>query len=70
MILGVIAAVTDAEARQELETALDSFPEGWKNLAQAIRQILVGERDAEVLCEPLNYVEAPIVLAILEGLAG
>ena len=68
MILGVIAAVTDAEARQELETALDSFPEGWKNLAQAIRQILAGERDAEVLCEPLDFDEAPIVLEILNSL--
>ena len=65
MILGVIAAVTDAEVRQELETALDSYPEGWKNLAQAIRQILAGERDAEVLCEPLDFNEAPIVVAIL-----
>jgi tetratricopeptide (TPR) repeat protein len=64
-ILGVIAAVTDAETRQRLETALDGFPEGWKNLAQAIRQILAGERDAEVLCEPLDYQDAPIVLAIL-----
>jgi len=65
LILGVIAAVTDAEVRQVLETALDSAPEGWKNLAQAIRQILAGERDAEVLCEPLDFNEAPIVVAIL-----
>jgi len=69
-ILTVIAAVTDAEVRQVLETALDSAPEDWKNIAHAIRQILAGERDAEVLCEPLNFREAPIVVAILEGLAG
>jgi len=69
LILAVIAAVTDAEVRQELETALDKSDEG-NNLAQAIRQILAGERDAEVLCEPLGYRDAPIVLAILAGLAG
>jgi len=71
LILGVIAAVTDAEVRQGLETALDNVPEEQRNnRLRAIRQILAGERDAEVLCEPLNYVDAPIVVAILAGLAG
>jgi len=64
-ILGTIAAIEDVEVRQALETVLDGFPENGKNLAHAIRQILAGERDAEVLCEPLNFRDAPIVLAIL-----
>jgi tetratricopeptide (TPR) repeat protein len=68
LTLGVVATVENVEVRQALETALDDATEGQKNLAQAIRQILAGERDAEVLCEPLSFGEAPIVLAILEGL--
>jgi len=64
----VIAAVTNAEERQTIETALDNASEERKNLVQAIRQILAGERDAEVLCEPLDFGDAPIVLAILNSL--
>ncbi|MEZ5672004.1 MAG: tetratricopeptide repeat protein [Thiotrichaceae bacterium] len=54
---------------ENVETELQRYGEGWENLKTAIRQILAGERDAETLCEPLNFGEAPIVLAILAGLA-
>lgn len=62
---GLISAVVQGG---NVEAELQRYGEGYENLAQAIRQILAGERDAEVLCEPLNFGEAPIVLAILEGL--
>jgi tetratricopeptide (TPR) repeat protein len=62
----ILAVVQGGNVAAELQR----YGEGYENLAQAIRQILAGERDAEVLCEPLNYGEAPIVLAILAGLAG
>lgn len=50
LILGIITTVADAEARQELETALDNVSKERKNFAQAIRQILAGERDSEQSC--------------------
>ena len=68
-IAGVVAAVEDAEARQHVEEALEEADEGWKNVVAAIRQILAGERDEAVLCEPLNYEEATIISAIVRGIA-
>ena len=44
--------------------------EWWANLKAAIRHILNGERDEAALSEPLNYIEAAIIRAILEGIAG
>jgi tetratricopeptide (TPR) repeat protein len=52
-----------------VEAALKDYGEYWKNLKTAIQQILAGERDVDKLCEPLNYEEAPIITAILEGIA-
>jgi len=58
-----------AVARGEnVEAALQRYDESWKNLKTAIQQILAGERDVDKLCEPLNYEEAPIITAILEGI--
>jgi hypothetical protein len=37
--------------------------------AQEAKNILADERNMEKLCEPLNYEEAPIITAILEGIA-
>ncbi len=51
-----------------VEAALQRY-KGWENLKTAIQQILAGERDVDKLCEPLNYEEAPIITAILEGIA-
>jgi len=64
---GLISAVVQGG---NVEAELQRYGEGYENLAQAIRQILAGERDAEVLCEPLDFDDAPVVLAILAGLAG
>jgi tetratricopeptide (TPR) repeat protein len=59
-----------AVARGEnVEAALKRYGKGWENLKTAIQQILAGERDVEKLCEPLDYQEAPIITAILEGIA-
>jgi hypothetical protein len=43
--------------------------EDWENLKTAIQQILAGERDVDKLCEPLTFYDAPIITAILEGIA-
>jgi hypothetical protein len=70
LIAVVVAGVDDAEARQQLEPVLEeSVKKGLGNLVAAIHRILDGERDEEVLCEPLNYEEAPIIYAILQGIA-
>jgi tetratricopeptide (TPR) repeat protein len=52
-----------------VEAALERYDESFKNLKTAIQQILAGERDVDKLCEPLHYEEAPIITAILEGIA-
>ncbi|ELS01456.1 NB-ARC domain-containing protein [Xenococcus sp. PCC 7305] len=65
LIAGVVAAVDDAEVRQQLEDDMDQLPEVWASLVTAIRAILEGERDEELLCEPLDYKDAAIVGAIL-----
>jgi len=54
---------------EKVEVALTRYGEGWDNLKTAIQQIVAGERDKERLCEPLTFDDAPIVYAILDGLA-
>lgn len=68
LIAGVVAAVSDVEVRQELEVAMEQAPEGWADLVTAIRAILDGERDREVLLESLSYGDAAIVSEILRGI--
>ena len=68
-IAGVLEAVKDAEVRQQLETEIEGVENPRKNLVTAIRQIWAGERDEAVLCEPLDFEEAPIISAILRGIA-
>ncbi len=65
LIAGVVAALDNAEVRQQLEAYMEQAPEGWADTIAAIRAILEGERDEEVLCEPLDYEKAAIVSAIL-----
>ncbi len=67
-IAGVVAAVSDVEVRQELEAWMEQASEGWSDIVTAIRAILDGERDQEVLLEPLDYFDAAIVSAILRGI--
>jgi tetratricopeptide (TPR) repeat protein len=68
-IARVVAAVDDAEIREQLETALENAAEGSQNLVAAIRRILAGERDENILCEPLNSEYSMIISAILRGIA-
>ena len=66
LIEGVVIAVDDAEVRQQLEDFMEGFSSSWQKLIAAIRQILNGERDEDILCEGLNATDSQIVLAILE----
>ncbi len=69
-IAGVVAAVDDAEEREQLEAALENLVKnGWGNLVAAIRLILAGERDENILCEQLDLEESMIISAILRGIA-
>ena len=69
LILGTVLATHQPEARKELEELLPGLEQvGGSDLAAAIRSILEGERDAEVLCEGLNPADSMIVEAILQGL--
>lgn len=60
-----------AVARGEnVDKALEPYSHpDWDNLKIAIEQILAGEREVEKLCEPLSFHDAPIISAILEGIA-
>jgi tetratricopeptide (TPR) repeat protein len=61
-----IKAVNDVEVRQQLEPFWDQGIQlGKQNLVAAIRQILNGQRDEDILCERLDIEEAQVVLAIL-----
>ncbi|MEK8020239.1 MAG: tetratricopeptide repeat protein, partial [Candidatus Parabeggiatoa sp.] len=71
VIAMIVAAINNAEAIQQLEPVLEMLAEqGGPNLVATIRLILDGERDEEVLCEPLVYDTAAIINAILRRLAG
>ncbi|MBW4592461.1 MAG: CHAT domain-containing protein [Brasilonema angustatum HA4187-MV1] len=75
LIAWVVAAVDDAEARQQLEPMLEELVKeelvknGLGNFVTAIHRILDGERDQEVLCEPLDWQDSMIIFAILQGIA-
>ena len=67
LIEGVVMAVDDAEVRQQLEPILENMiSNGWQNLIAAIRQILNGERDEDILYEGLDSIDSQVVLAILD----
>ncbi|MCP4699661.1 MAG: tetratricopeptide repeat protein [Gammaproteobacteria bacterium] len=69
LIAGVAATVKEPEQRPDLEEGLTQMAEqGWGDLATAIRRILDGERDEEVLCEPLDGEDAAIITTILQGI--
>jgi len=53
-----------------VEAALERYGhQDWDNIKTAIQQILAGERNVDFVCEPLAYYDAPIITAILEGIA-
>jgi len=67
LIEGVVSAVDDAEVRQQLESQLQEVdPEGQNIVWNAIRNILNGQRDEDILCEGLSDMSSQIVLAILD----
>ena len=67
LIDAVVIAIDDAEVRQQLEPMLENMiSRGWQNLIAAIRQILNGERDEDILCEGLGINDSQIILAILD----
>ena len=67
VISTVVAAVNNAEVKQQLKAGIEQMS-GMSNLNTAILAILEGERDQEVLLEPLDYQDAAIVSAILRGI--
>ena len=69
LIVGVVASVIgNTEVRKELESQMEIVRKEGENLVAVIHRVLDGERDEEVLYEPLNYVEADIINAILRGI--
>lgn len=71
LIAMVVQASREPDVRKELEQALNEAAAGSiANRITAIRRILNGERDEAALYEPLNYMEAAVIRAILEGIAG
>ena len=67
LIEAVAMAVDEAEVRQQLEPTLENMiSRGWQNLIAAIRQILNGERDEDILYEGLDMDDSQIILAILQ----
>ena len=69
LIVGTVLATQQPEVRTQLEELLsDREQGGWTDLVAAIRSILAGERNADVLCESLDFEDSMIVEAILQGL--
>ncbi|MBM3128982.1 MAG: tetratricopeptide repeat protein [Chloroflexi bacterium] len=63
-----IGQLVERSTRETLNQFLAQMENSaWRNLAAAVRRILNGERDFESLRGALNFVEAYIVRAILEG---
>ncbi|MFN6567695.1 tetratricopeptide repeat protein [Dendronalium sp. ChiSLP03b] len=70
LIPAVVVAVDDVEVRQQLEAELEEMvKKGWDNFVAAIRLVLDGERDEDVLCESLDLDNSMIINAILRGIA-
>lgn len=69
LIEPVVQAAADAAVRKKLAQALYELTEVMgANLIAAIRRILSGQRDEAALCGPLDWQEAAVIRAILEGI--
>ncbi|MCP4105769.1 MAG: tetratricopeptide repeat protein [Desulfobacteraceae bacterium] len=70
-MVAVIAAVKGNEEAKEFvkQTQQAMRQEDWSLVADAIDQILAGERDEDALCEKLHYDGALVISAILAGLS-
>jgi len=70
LIVGTIMATQKRKERKELEALLPDLEQhGWTSLVAAIRRLLAGERDADVLCEGLGLEDSMIIETILHALA-
>jgi hypothetical protein len=67
LIIDAISAVLHNELTDNFKKFL-AHPDNWKNVVNAIKTILNGERNEEILLEPLNYQEAAIIHLILKGI--
>jgi hypothetical protein len=67
----VVAAMGDEAAREQLEPELVQMEEnGWGQLVAAIRRVLAGEREVDVLWDDLDADDSMIIAAILRGCDG
>jgi hypothetical protein len=65
-IAAVVAAVGDKAAQSQLEPILtQKIENGWGQLVAAIRRVLAGEREVEVLWDDLDADDSMIIAAIL-----
>ncbi|MDD3326480.1 MAG: tetratricopeptide repeat protein [Zoogloea sp.] len=70
LIMGCLMATGDASAATQLATALTQMAEhGWTALVTALRRVLAGERDADLLCETLDLDNSMIIETLLAALA-
>jgi tetratricopeptide (TPR) repeat protein len=70
IILGTVQAVHDPGTEDAVRTALSQMEQqGWTNLVAAIRQILAGERNEQVLVAPLDLEDSMIIETILRAIA-
>jgi tetratricopeptide repeat protein len=65
LILGTVIAAQQPEQRARIERTLESYRhESWKNLMDAIRRILAGERDEEAL-QAGQFGNSPMILELI-----
>ncbi len=70
LILDCLTATGDASVAKQLDEALTRMTEhGWTALVTALRRVLAGERDADLLCDPLDAEDSLIVETLLAALA-
>jgi hypothetical protein len=70
IILGTVQAVLDPGKADEFRIALSQMEQrGWTNLVAAVRQILAGERNEQVLVAPLDFEDSMIIETILRAIA-
>jgi cell division septum initiation protein DivIVA len=70
LIAATVRAARQAKHREELEKLLPDLERGgWTRLVAAIRRLLDGERDPEVLCDGLDFEDSMIIEAILAALS-
>jgi tetratricopeptide (TPR) repeat protein len=70
IILGTVQAVLDPGSADEFRSALSQMEQrGWTNLVAAVRKILAGERNEQVLVAPLDLEDSMIIDTILRAIA-